>query len=108
MATLTIDQLQVALNHDLNKTRAAGQRVLVNDAPRKIFTFKVDGAIFEFAHRQPDQAYWAGVKYYDSGSNSRVRIKRSQDEAAAAAAEAKPAAKAKVTRPRRVAVAKEA
>ena len=102
MATLTIDQLQVALNSDLNKTRSVGPRVLVNDAPRKIFTYKVEGAIFEFAHRQPDQAFWAGVKYYDSGSNSRVRIRRSQEAASEATVESKPArAKVKAVRPRR-------
>ena len=87
------------------QTRAEGQRVLVNDAPRKIFTYKVEGAIFEFAHRQPDLAYWAGVKYYDSGSNSRVRIRRSQEAVSDATVAAKPARKAKVARPRPAAVA---
>ncbi len=87
MPALTVDQLQVALSNDLNKINSTGPRVLVNDAPRKIFTYKVVGAIFEFAHRQPDQAYWVGVKYYDSGSSGRVRFPRSQETVV----EAKPA-----------------
>jgi hypothetical protein len=70
------DELRSALNADLTKSGSKGLGVVVNDAVRKTFTYRVDGAILEFAHRQPDSAFWSGVKYYGSGSNSRIRIPR--------------------------------
>ena len=76
MATPTTNELRIALNHDLKKTGSEGLRKVVNDIPRKTFTAKVDGAVLEFAHKQPDSAFWNGVKYYGSGSNSRIRIRR--------------------------------
>ena len=50
---------------------------VLNDITRKTFTAHADGAILEFAHRQPDAGFWAGVKYYGSGKSSRIRIRRS-------------------------------
>ncbi len=49
---------------------------VLNDATRKTFTANADGAILEFAHRQPDLGFWTGVKYYGSGKSSRIRIRR--------------------------------
>ena len=51
---------------------------VMNDVARKTFTAKLHGAVMEFAHKQPDSAFWSGVKYYGSGSNSRVRIRRTE------------------------------
>lgn len=76
MALPTSNQLRTALNGDLKKTGAQGLRKVVNDTLRKTFTARVDGAVLEFAHRQPDVAYWNGIKYYGSGSNSRIRVSR--------------------------------
>jgi hypothetical protein len=72
----TSQELRLSLSHDLKKTGSKGLGTLVDDAARKTFTAKVDGAVLEFAHKQPDAAYWSGVKYYGSGSNSRIRIPR--------------------------------
>ncbi len=69
-------EMRLALSHDLKKTSSEGLGKVVNDVPRKTFTAKVNGAILEFAHKQPDSAFWTGVKYYGSGSNSRIRIRR--------------------------------
>lgn len=80
MATTTRNTLRSALNRDLKKTAAQGLGAVVDDSARKIFTARVDGAILEFAHRQPDSAYWTGVKYYGSGTNSRIRIRRTATE----------------------------
>ena len=72
----TTDELRLALSHDLKITNSEGLGKVVNDTVRKTFTAKTDGAILEFAHKQPDSAFWNGVKYYGSGSNSRIRIRR--------------------------------
>jgi hypothetical protein len=50
----------------------------VDETARKTFTANKDGVLFEFAHKQPDSAYWNGVKYYSSGKQSRVRFPRTQ------------------------------
>lgn len=75
----TADDLCIALNHDLGLTNSEGLNKVVNDAVRKIFTARVSGAVLEFPHKQPDSGFWTGVKYYGSGSNSRVRIRRSSN-----------------------------
>lgn len=49
---------------------------VINDATRKTFTANADGAVLEFAHRQPDVSFWNGVKHYGSGKSSRIRIRR--------------------------------
>jgi hypothetical protein len=76
MANPTSDELRTALNDDLKKTGSDGVSEVMNDVVRKIFTARVNGAVLEFAHRQVDSAFWTGVKYYGSGSNSKVRIRR--------------------------------
>jgi hypothetical protein len=72
----TSDELRTALNCDLKKTGPEGVGKVVNDAVRKTFTAKISGAVLEFTHKQPDQAFWHGIKYYGSGTNSRIRIPR--------------------------------
>ena len=76
MAIPTSDELRTALCADLSKTGPDGLCKVVNDSLRKTFTARVDGAILEFAHKQPDVAFWKGTKYYGNGSNSRIRIPR--------------------------------
>ena len=98
MAIPTSNELRTALNQDLKKNGPKGLAEVVNDAIRKTFTARIDGAIMEFAHKQPDGAFWTGVKYYGSGSNSRIRIPRTAQEI-----EEKAAAPVKKTRARRVA-----
>lgn len=73
------ESLRAALERDLNKGAPGGGAKVLNDVTRKIFTLHRDGVVFEFAHRQPDDEYWSGVKYYASGSRSRVRLKRTPD-----------------------------
>lgn len=80
MPTPTTHGLRIALSQDLKKTGSGGLGKVVNDVARKTFTAKVDGAILEFAHKQPDSAFWSGTKYYGSGSNSRIRIRRTVQE----------------------------
>lgn len=86
MASPTHRQLHVALGADLKKAAAFKPRQLINDIPRKTFIVKIEDAVFEFPHKQPDQAYWSGIKHYGSGTSSRVRIRRTQEEVAAVAA----------------------
>ncbi len=76
MATPTNRRLHVELRDDLKKMGTKGLGKVVNDATRKTFTANADGAILEFAHRQPDTSFWNGVKYYGSGKSSRIRIRR--------------------------------
>jgi hypothetical protein len=54
---------------------------IIDQTARKIFTGNKDGVVFEFAHKQPDNAFWNGVKYYSSGKQSKVRVPRTQVEA---------------------------
>ena len=72
----------IALSHDLNKSGSNPAMEFVDEAARKTFTANKDGVLFEFAHKQPDSAYWNGVKYYSSGKQSRVRFPRTQAEPA--------------------------
>lgn len=77
MQNTNSDQLHKALNADLKKMTSLGLGVVVNDSVRRVFTAKSTGAVFEFGHSQPDQAFWCGVKHYGSGPSSKVRLRRS-------------------------------
>lgn len=74
------ERLRIALNQDLKKAGSGGLSEVVNDSRRKTFKVNKDGAVLEFAHSQPDQGFWAGVKYYGSGSRARIRIRRTPSE----------------------------
>jgi hypothetical protein len=74
-------QLQIALSNDLNKPGSKRFAEVIDDDARKTFTATVDGVVFEFSHKQPDSAYWNGVKYYGSGKRGRIRFPRTQAEA---------------------------
>jgi len=76
----TNEQLRTALSNDLNKSGEKPATKVIDDAPRKTFTVNKDGAVFEFAHKQPDNEYWNGVKHYSSGKQSKIRVRRSQIE----------------------------
>lgn len=80
MAISSGDRLRIALNRDLKKAGTAGLSKVVNDTRRKTFTVNKDGAVLEFAHKQPDGEFWTGVKYYGSGTRSRIRIRRTPSE----------------------------
>jgi hypothetical protein len=70
--------LTAALSRDL---RPPGSRELIkvsDDSARKVFTANKDGAVWVFAHNQPDPAFWVGKKHYGSGPSSRVRMPRKQ------------------------------
>jgi len=74
-------QLHAALNHDLNRSSSKSAITVVDDAPRKTFTANDNGAVLEFAHKQPDSAFWTGVKHYTSGKRSNIRLPRTQSGA---------------------------
>jgi len=74
----TNQQLCDALSGDLNKGGSFTK--VVDDSARKTFTASVNGAVFEFPHKQPDGQYWDGFKFYGSGMRSRIRIKRTPTE----------------------------
>ena len=76
MSIPTSHELQSALRRDLRKPGAKTLAKVVDDSARKVFTTSMDGAVFVFAHKQPDPAYWVGMKNYASGPSSRVRIRR--------------------------------
>jgi hypothetical protein len=71
-----------ALTADLNKSGAKPATKVLDDVARKTFTANKDGAVLEFAHKQPDSGYWNGVKHYGSGRQSRIRLPRTQIETA--------------------------
>ena len=81
MTTTATRCLRIALNADLKKTGAKRLGKVVDNLSRKTFTANADGAVLEFAHRQPDAGFWNGVKYYGSGKNSRIRIVRTPPNA---------------------------
>jgi hypothetical protein len=81
MAIPTNQQLLIALSNDLNKSGSTSAMELIDETARKTFTANKDGIVFEFAHKQPDNAFWNGVKYYSSGKQSKVRFPRTQVEA---------------------------
>ena len=76
MAIPTNQQLLVALSNDLNKSASSPTLQFTDEAARKTFTANKDGILFEFAHKQPDSAYWNGVKYYSSGKQTKIRFPR--------------------------------
>ena len=82
MANSTNQQLCIALSKDLIKAGTQPPMKVVDDVPRKTFTSNKDGAVFEFAHKQPDSNYWNGVKHYGSGKQSKIRLPRTQSEPA--------------------------
>jgi len=82
MPNPTNQQLLAALSNDLNKSGVKPLTEVIDDAPRKTFTANKDGAVLEFAHKQPDSGYWNGVKHYGSGKQSRIRLPRTQVETA--------------------------
>jgi hypothetical protein len=82
MANPTNQQLCIALTNDLNKSGIEPLMKVTDDVPRKTFTSIKDGAVFEFAHKQPDSNYWTGVKHYGSGKQSKIRLPRTQPEPA--------------------------
>jgi len=78
----TNQQMRIALSKDLNKSGSKPLTEVIDDVPRKTFTANKDGAVLEFAHKQPDSGYWNGVKHYGSGKQSRIRLPRTQIEPA--------------------------
>jgi hypothetical protein len=78
MPISTNQQMCKALSNDLNKSGAKPATKVFDDAARKTFTANKDGAVFEFAHKQPDSDYWNGVKHYGSGKQSRIRLPRTR------------------------------
>jgi hypothetical protein len=79
--------LRLALSRDLRRPGVKRLVDVVDDAPRKVFTAKADGAVLEFTHQQPDLAFWKGKKHYGSGRTSLIRVPRSQPNPAATAEE---------------------
>jgi len=103
MAIPSTQDLRMALNSDLRKMSPNGLEDVVNDAVRQLFTARMAGAVLEFAHKQSDGEFWCGVKYYGSGSQSRIRVRRTaiaEMEVSPARAVRKP--KAKVPRAKTV------
>ena len=72
-----------ALSRDLTQPGSKGLIKVSDDPARKTFTASKDGAVWVFAHKQPDPAYWSGVKHYGSGPSSKIRIRRTQAVGAA-------------------------
>jgi hypothetical protein len=79
--------LSDALSRDLRKPGAKELVKVLDDVARKVFTAHKDGAVFEFGHKQPDPAFWKGVKHYGSGPSSRVRFRRTPEATPEPAAE---------------------
>jgi hypothetical protein len=82
MSNPTIKHLTAALSRDLRPPGSKEVIKVSDDSARKIFTANKDGAVWEFAHKQPDPAFWVGKKYYGSGPTSRVRMPRTPSEVA--------------------------
>ena len=78
MPTPSKQQLLIALSNDLNKSGASPAIQITDEAARRTFTANRDGVVFEFAHKQPDNAFWNGVKYYSSGKQTKIRFPRTQ------------------------------
>jgi hypothetical protein len=68
--------ISAALSRDLKQPGSKEKVKVVDDVARKVFTANRDGAVLVFGHKQPDAAYWTGVKHYGSGPTSRIRIRR--------------------------------
>lgn len=86
MATSSKQELTAALSRDLNHPNSKERIKVVDDVARKVFTANRDGAVLVFAHKQPDAAYWNGVKHYGSGGTSKIRIRRGSADVAQVAA----------------------
>lgn len=71
--------LSAALSRDLKKPGSKESIKVVDDVVRKVFTANLNGAVLVFGHKQPDAAYWNGVKHYGSGPTSRIRIRRTPE-----------------------------
>ena len=82
MSITTNQQLSAALSRDLRQPGSRGLIKVSDDSARKVFTAKKDGAVLMFSHKQPDPAFWVGMKHYGSGASSRVRMRRTQSESA--------------------------
>jgi len=76
MANRIKQNLSVALSRDLKQPGSKAQVKVVDDVARKVFTANLNGAVLVFGHKQPDAAYWNGVKHYGSGPTSKIRIRR--------------------------------
>jgi hypothetical protein len=85
MAKPSIRELHASLSRDLQKPGSKISPQVVDDAVRKVFTTNRDGAVFVFAHKQNDPAFWIGVKHYGSGTSSRIRMRRTPVESSAEA-----------------------
>jgi hypothetical protein len=77
MATPKKQNLTVALSRDLRPPGSKECIKVVDDTARKVFTAHRDGAVLVFGHKQPDAAFWNGVKHYGSGATSKIRVRRS-------------------------------
>ena len=82
MSNPTNKHLSEALSRDLTQAGSKGRIKVSDDSARKVFTVNRDGAVWVFAHKQSDPAFWVGKKHYGSGPSSRVRMPRSQSESA--------------------------
>jgi hypothetical protein len=78
MSNPTNKHLCSALGRDLRVPGSKGLIKVSDDSARKVFTANKDGAVWEFAHKQPDPAFWVGKKHYGSGPTNRVRMPRTQ------------------------------
>ena len=92
MLIQSIHQLHETLSKDLKRL---GSQSVVNDVLRKTFSTRINGAIYEFAHKQADPAFWSGVKHYGSGPSSRLRLPRTPVAPPAPVAAPKPKARRK-------------
>ena len=85
MASPAKQNISADLSHDLKHPNSKEKIKVVHDVARKVFTANRDGAVLVFAVKQPDAAYWNGVKHYGSGPTSKIRIRRSSVASAPAA-----------------------
>lgn len=92
MATQSNQQLHKTLSADLKKLGSPG---VFNDVVRKTFSARMNGAIYEFSHKQSDPAFWTGVKHYGSGPSNRLRLPRTPVAPDSADAPVKPKARRK-------------
>ena len=90
MANRIKQNLSVALSRDLKQPGSKAKIKVVDDVARKVFTANLNGAVLVFGHKQPDMAYWNGVKHYGSGPTSKIRVRRTQVVEAAEVVDAAP------------------
>jgi hypothetical protein len=81
MSIPTNQHMIAALSRDLRPPGSKGRFKVSDDPARKVFTANKDGAVLMFSHKQPDPAFWVGIKHYGSGTSSRVRMRRTQSAA---------------------------